>query len=360
MNATRNNTEIESRCLSGDEVRHFLEHRLDSDQYERVIIHMRDCEYCAEAVNGLEQLSDTSVLASLPATWQAYTGTGKRKQNAWGRTVKRHVTWLVTLALITLSGTGNERPVIDLPRAGPMYGMTAMDVGTGESEVLRAQRHQPVQYVKAFQSARVAGFRDMQPVSRLDKKEARIEAPLVAAPEYAMQKSHAAYPVIYIEGFKVFRNPVAFGSADAEPLVFGSHLPSPYESAGAMVAKEEDLSVIRYRQALAGALRSLAGGDHAAALSLLNSILDRLPGDLNATFYRGLALESAGRLRPATVAFVEAARHAVPVFNEEACFHMALCEYRMGHRAKANAMLQRIVEKDGYYRKRASVLLNGR
>lgn len=85
------------------------------------------------------------------------------------------------------------------------------------------------------------------------------------------------------------------------------------------------------------------------ALSRYVTILETYPDDVNALFYSGLCYYNLGEFTLANKNFGLCLNSKFNNFNEEAEWFMAQSYFSMGESQKARAILQLIIDKNGYY-----------
>jgi hypothetical protein len=96
-------------------------------------------------------------------------------------------------------------------------------------------------------------------------------------------------------------------------------------------------------------LDNITSGDYAQAVSDIDVVLEAYPDDVNAQFYKALALYRWRKYDAATHLFEAAMRNRVGYFSEDARYYRALCMYYGGKRGDGVSELQQIVEGGGFY-----------
>jgi hypothetical protein len=96
-------------------------------------------------------------------------------------------------------------------------------------------------------------------------------------------------------------------------------------------------------------LDHITTGDYAQAVSDIDVVLEAYPDDVNAQFYKGLALYRWRKYEAATHLFEAAMRNRVGYFSEDARYYRALCMYYGGMRGDGIKELQQIAQEGGFY-----------
>lgn len=96
-------------------------------------------------------------------------------------------------------------------------------------------------------------------------------------------------------------------------------------------------------------LDNISSGDYAQAVSDIDVVLEAYPDDVNAQFYKGLALYRLRKYEAATHLFEAAMRNRVDYFVGDARYYRALCMYYGGMREDGVRELQQIAQEGGFY-----------
>jgi hypothetical protein len=101
-------------------------------------------------------------------------------------------------------------------------------------------------------------------------------------------------------------------------------------------------------------LDNITSGDYAQAVSGIDLVLEAYPDDVNAQFYKGLALYRWRKYDAAIHLFEAVMRNRVGYFSEDARYYRALCMYYGGMRGEGVKELQQIAQEGGFYSAQAA------
>ena len=108
------------------------------------------------------------------------------------------------------------------------------------------------------------------------------------------------------------------------------------------------------------AMGKFSRGDRQGCLEDMFLVLEEYPDDVNALFYAGLCCYDLG-LFPRAVRLLDRARHhSIETFAEEAQWYHALAVERANGHEQALALLNAVVERNGFYAARARAHLVGK
>ncbi len=112
-------------------------------------------------------------------------------------------------------------------------------------------------------------------------------------------------------------------------------------------------NAVPYDRYFRTAMGKFSRGDRQGCLEDLFIVLEEYPEDVNALFYAGLCCYDLGLFQRAANLLDRARKHEVDTFIEEAEWYHALAVERAGGRQEARALLQAVVDRDGFYAPRA-------
>jgi len=127
------------------------------------------------------------------------------------------------------------------------------------------------------------------------------------------------------------------------------HVPANRESRGLSDELAIEPVAIGYLDYWEICLNHITTGDYAQALSDISVVLEAYPDDVNAQFYKGLALYRWSKYEAAIHLFEAAMRNRVGYFSEDARYYRALCMYYGGMRGDGIRELQHIAKEGGFY-----------
>lgn len=111
--------------------------------------------------------------------------------------------------------------------------------------------------------------------------------------------------------------------------------------------------LIPYEKFLKETMEEFSNNRYKSALKNFTLILQQYPEDLNASFYGGLCYYNLGKFDKAITNFNRCINHSFSTFSEEAEWYKALSLMKSGNKAEANALLEEIIQQNGFYAKKA-------
>jgi len=114
---------------------------------------------------------------------------------------------------------------------------------------------------------------------------------------------------------------------------------------------------INYVEFLSESQKLFLASNFKGALEGYNEILKQYPMDVNASFYSGLCYYNLNNNEKAIHFFDLVETHYYTTFSEEAAWYKAKALVDLGKFAEASVLLEKIIKKEGFYVKKAKVLL---
>lgn len=110
---------------------------------------------------------------------------------------------------------------------------------------------------------------------------------------------------------------------------------------------------IPYLDYIEKSLRILNNGNYKKALSRFETILKTYPEDINSNFYSGYCLFNLGEYNTSILYFEKSINSEYNNFDEESEWMIAQCYLLKGNKSKAKILLQKIIDRNGYYSSQA-------
>ena len=180
----------------------------------------------------------------------------------------------------------------------------------------------------------------------------RTRPPIVVKHALPEERSHRPdRQLLFLHDLKVVDPSELHPSKDDEASPGG--VDARYTSANEQAASMESAAQEPYLEFMDDALGRFARHDPAGALRRLQVILDQYPDDVNAPFYCGLCHFHLGRFQQAIDLLERVGAHPVDSFGEEADWYRAQSIEALHGRTAARPLLDRIIQRGGYYADRA-------
>jgi hypothetical protein len=144
-------------------------------------------------------------------------------------------------------------------------------------------------------------------------------------------------------------------TSQSELNLLPEHLPAQWESKSQFLgSKKVYTPKSTQKHYMDYALELFQKGLYEACLAQLNKVSERLPGNLNLSFYRALCHYNLEDYESAIEHFRDTQRIIHPGFYEEAKWYEALSLEKAGHTNQAKDIYTEIVDQNGFYAIRAA------
>lgn len=360
-----------NKHLSRDEIIRLVKNTLTISERDNAMLHLKNCELCSEAFEGLKQLPDLSTLHSMSAQWKMKTGVKPASKTLQVNLNTLYIllilTGLISIAIIYFFFFNPDKRNKNIKKEN----ITA----TAVLPSIKNEHFVIDQNQNAADSGSVTPSKKIEPkitegtYDNVKKPDAPLEKiePLTAEKEIPQAtldviKGISEQKLLNIEGFKIIDYSAEYAQKEKDLNSFSKGVEARYESEKHLnenaSLENKNTTTVSYEDLIASALRSYKNGKYDAALSDFNFILNYFTNDLNCKFYKALCYKDAALYLNAIDQLKPLATNNTHTFYQEAKWHLALCYDLTGDKTASKNLLKEIVAENGFYKSQAINLLN--
>lgn len=349
--------------LSRSEITGLVQNKLLNGERTQAINHLKECELCSEAYEGLKRMPDMSSLYTLNAKWKLKTG-GKSSRpfsvNLSGAYAVLILTGLISIAVLYFFFfIPSKKPLKKFKETAPIQ----QSAGNAEHFIItdKINVKDTVEEFQALQPEIKEGIYDeiKKPGEAIEKLEPVGVLKNIPEATLGIIKGNSKQNLLNIEGYKIIDYSNDYKKDEDLLKSFNEGLGARYESPEMKSRYEKDDAkrtiALTYEQAIAEGLRCLKDDKWNEAAGMFNFMLDYFPRDLNCIFYKALSYEKAGLYNKAIDELKPLMQNNNHTFYEEAKWHSALCYKMIGDDKTGRRLLHEIINEGGFYSQQAKM-----
>jgi len=170
----------------------------------------------------------------------------------------------------------------------------------------------------------------------------------------------SAFPIKYVNSLKAIDYQHLYENIEERNIPVLKSLDPRYENLKTKIENIDNLTEqkLSYNEVLATALLAFSNGDFETCERYFTLILNTYPDDQNATFYRGVSFYKQNRISQAIPLLEKISLRSSSPFMEEAQWHLANCYKEENKIMDMKLVLQKLINKNGFYSEKAKLLLN--
>lgn len=347
-------------CIAKNQLVLYLQNNLDRNSSDLIDSHIKSCEYCAEAIEGLKQLPDINSLNALPLLWKNRTGisTPSMKYPHYSKLIYVALSVAVVVVAIFIYQGNDSKSIQEISKQEIKNSYYMPDeVNENKSVETLTQAGSKNSSMNQTDSREVEPDRAIKIAERIQPIE--IYTFNKTSVEYciALHHKNSNEKIIYLENLKTIDYSEKYKNKTNQLQQAIGGVSALYDNRDQQrkaenISSEESYN-LSYEKALSNGLRDMNNGNFNEAIEDFNLILRYFPSDMNCKFYKSLAYENIFNYENAEPFLQELSSSVTNAFYEEAKWHLALVKLSSEKRHEAKDLLNEIVSEQGFYKAQA-------
>lgn len=170
----------------------------------------------------------------------------------------------------------------------------------------------------------------------------------------------SAFPIKYVNELKTIDYQHLYENIESKNIPVLKSLDPRYENLKSKLEASDNTNEqkLSYNEVLETALLAFSYGDFETCERYFTLILNNYPDDQNALFYKGVSFYKQNRIEQAIPLLDKLSQRNSSPFMEEAQWNLANCYKEQNRIIEMKIILQKLIDKNGFYSEKANTMLN--